>query len=31
MKFIPHNFQRYCINRLITEEAIGLLLDMGLG
>ncbi|MBT2696360.1 DEAD/DEAH box helicase [Bacillus sp. ISL-40] len=30
-KFIPHNYQRYCINRLLTTPALGLLLDMGLG
>ena len=31
MKFIPHSYQRYCINRLLTDEALGLFLDMGLG
>lgn len=31
MKFIPHAYQRYCINRLLTDEALGLFLDMGLG
>ena len=31
MKFVPHAYQRYSINRLLTDEAIGLLLDMGLG
>lgn len=31
MKFIPHAYQRFCINRLIVDEALGLLLDMGLG
>lgn len=31
MKFIPHDYQRYCINRLIAEPALGLFLDMGLG
>lgn len=30
-KFIPHNYQRYCINRLLVDEALGLLLDLGLG
>lgn len=29
--FKPHPYQRYCINRLIADKAIGLLLDMGLG
>ncbi|MCL6453564.1 MAG: DEAD/DEAH box helicase [Alicyclobacillus sp.] len=31
MQFRPHAYQRYCINRLLTDEAIGLFLDMGLG
>lgn len=31
MKFEPHDYQRYCINRLISEENLGLFLDMGLG
>lgn len=31
MKFNPHAYQRYCINRLIIDEALGLFLDMGLG
>jgi SNF2 family DNA or RNA helicase len=31
MKFIPHSYQRYCINRVLATPALGLLLDMGLG
>lgn len=31
MKFTPHGYQRYCINRVLTTPALGLLLDMGLG
>lgn len=31
MKFVPHAYQRYCINRLIAEDTVGLFLDMGLG
>jgi len=31
VKFVPHAYQRYCINRLLTDEALGLFLDMGLG
>lgn len=31
MIFKPHDYQRYCIERLISETAIGLFLDMGLG
>lgn len=31
MRFTPHNYQRHCIQRLITDVALGLFLDMGLG
>lgn len=31
MKFIPHNYQRYCITRIIQDPALALFLDMGLG
>ncbi|AMJ40360.1 DEAD/DEAH box helicase [Anaerotignum propionicum] len=31
MKFVPHNYQQYCIDRLLVEPALGLFLDMGLG
>lgn len=31
MKFIPHAYQRYCINKAIDDKALGLFLDMGLG
>lgn len=31
MKFIPHSYQRYAIERIITDPALGLFLDMGLG
>lgn len=31
MKFVPHAYQSYCINRLLTDPALGLYLDMGLG
>ncbi len=31
MRFEPFPYQRYCINRVITDAALGLLLDMGLG
>lgn len=30
-KFVPHDYQRYCINRLIADDALGLFLDLGLG
>ena len=31
MKFKPHAYQAYCINRLLVDPALGLFLDMGLG
>ena len=31
MKFIPHDYQRYCIVRIIQDAALALFLDMGLG
>lgn len=31
MKFIPHAYQQYCIDRLLSDKAVGLFLDMGLG
>lgn len=31
MKFIPHAYQRYCIDRVLTDTSLGLFLDMGLG
>lgn len=31
MKYIPHNYQRYAIERIISDPALGLFLDMGLG
>lgn len=31
MKFVPHDYQRYCITRILQEESLALLLDMGLG
>ena len=31
MKFTPHNYQRYAIERIITHEKTGLFLDCGLG
>lgn len=31
MKFEPHNYQRYCIERMVSDEALGGFLDMGLG
>lgn len=29
--FTPHNYQQYCIGRAVTDDKLGLLLDMGLG
>lgn len=31
MKFTPHEYQKYCISRCITDDKLGLFLDMGLG
>lgn len=31
MKFTPHAYQRYCIERVVNQPKIGLFLDMGLG
>lgn len=31
MKFIPHEYQRYAIQRILEQPACGLFLDMGLG
>lgn len=31
MKFTPHPYQRYCIDRVVEQPKIGLFLDMGLG
>jgi Superfamily II DNA/RNA helicases, SNF2 family len=31
MKYIPHPYQQYCIDRMINDTALGCYLDMGLG
>lgn len=31
MKFEPHNYQQFCIDKLLELPAVGLFLDMGLG
>lgn len=31
MRFQPHPYQHYCIQRIIADPAVGLFLDMGLG
>jgi len=31
MFFNPHNYQAYCIQRMIDEPFLGAWLDMGLG
>lgn len=31
MIFKPHEYQKYCIQRIIKDPAVGLMLDMGLG
>lgn len=31
MRFIPHRYQQYAIDRIISDPAVGLFLEMGLG
>lgn len=31
MKYIPHNYQAYCTQRIITDPYLALFLDMGMG
>lgn len=31
MRFIPHPYQQYCMDKVISNNSIGLFLDMGLG
>lgn len=31
MIFKPHPYQKYAIDRIVNEDHVGLLLDMGLG
>lgn len=31
MKFIPHDYQRHAIDRIVSDPCLGLFLDMGLG
>ena len=31
MEFVPHDYQKFCINKLLELPAAGLFLDMGLG
>lgn len=31
MQYIPHDYQKYCIHKIINEQAIALFLRMGLG
>lgn len=31
MKFIPHDYQRHCIEKIVEMPNVGLFLDMGLG
>lgn len=31
MNFVPHDYQKYCIDRIISDSSLGLFLDMGLG
>ena len=31
MKFVPHRYQRYAADRIVSDPYVGLFLDMGLG
>ena len=31
MRFIPHSYQKYAVDRIVSDKRIGLFLDMGLG
>lgn len=31
MRYNPYPYQQYCADRIITDAAVGLFLDMGLG
>ena len=31
MEYIPHEYQKYCTGRIVSDQSIGLFLDMGLG
>jgi len=31
MKFVPHGYQRYAADRIVSDPYVGLFLDMGLG
>lgn len=31
MKFIPHDYQKHCIEKIVGMPRVGLFLDMGLG
>ena len=31
MRFTPHPYQKYCVDRIVNDKAVGLYLDMGLG
>ncbi|CAM4184783.1 hypothetical protein PAAL109150_14490 [Paenibacillus alkaliterrae] len=31
MKFIPHKYQEYAVDRIMDTPAVGLFLEMGLG
>lgn len=31
MEFVPHDYQRHCIEKILDLQYVGLFLDMGLG
>jgi hypothetical protein len=31
VRFVPHSYQQYAIDRIVSDKRVGLFLDMGLG
>lgn len=31
MRYVPYPYQQYCTDRIVSDAALGLFLDMGLG
>lgn len=31
MRFVPHEYQKHCIEKILELQRVGLFLDMGLG
>lgn len=31
VRFVPHDYQKHCIDKILEMDRVGLFLDMGLG